>query len=147
MISARSFFPAVVMLSLVGAGSPGITYASPSDGAASGSCSWVLSPPQVVQVSDIRMVLATVKPGPCTMNALPNQSVVCLSIQGGDSQGQCGNKSFADPAIVYLPYRPGATYVAAGQGCADLFENPVDHSTTGPVSKICESLGPMSFSL
>jgi hypothetical protein len=81
------------------------------------------------------------------MNAEVNQTVVCVSVQGGDSQGQCGNKPNTDTAYVYYPYRTGATYVVTGQGCADLYENPIDHSTTGPVSKICQSLGPSSFTL
>jgi len=92
------------------------------------------------------MVLATVKAGPCTMDAIPNESVVCLSIKGGDSQSQCGNKIGADPALIYLPYRPGATYVVTGQGCADVFEDPVNHNT-GPVKKICQSIGPTAFTL
>ena len=147
MLRSRSLLPAVVAMSLVGFGSAGVTNASPSDGAGSESCSWVLTPPQVVQVSSTHMVLASVKPGPCTMDALPNESVVCLSIQGENSGGQCTHKAGTDPALIYYPYRPGATYVVTGQGCADLFENPVNHSTTGPVTKICQTIGPTSFSL
>jgi hypothetical protein len=145
MFRSISLFPAAVAMSLVGVGSAGVSNASPSEEGGSGSCSFVLTPPEVVQVSDTRMVLATVKPGPCTMDALPNESVVCLAIEG--SQGQCGNKSGSLPAVVLVPYRPGATYVASGQGCADLFENPANHSTTGPVIKICRSVGPSSFTL
>jgi len=147
MFRCLSVLPAVVAISLVGVGSAGITNASPTDAPASGSCSWVLTPPQVVQVSTTSMVLATVKPGPCTMDAVPNESVVCLSIDGQGSQGKCGNKVGADPALVYYPYRPGATYVVTGQGCADVFENPVNHATTGPVTKVCQAIGPSSFTL
>jgi hypothetical protein len=134
-------------MSVVGVSWAGVTNASPSDEAGSGSCSWILTPPQVVQVSSTRMVLATVKPGPCTMDGIPNESVVCLSVKGENSQGQCGNKAGPDPALVYYPYRPGATYVVTGQGCVDVFEDPVMHMTTGPVEKVCQSIGPSSFTL
>jgi hypothetical protein len=133
--------------SLIGVGSAGVTNASPSAGADAGSCSWVLTPPQVVQVSSASMVLATVKPGPCTMDAVPNDSVVCLSIKGEDSQGQCGHRAGSYPALIYRPYRPGATYIVTGQGCADVFEDPVTHSTTGPVKKLCQAIGPTEFTL
>ena len=147
MRRSLSLLPAVVAMSFVGVASAGVTNASPSDQAGSESCSWVLTPPQVVQVTSTRMVLATLKPGPCTMDALPNESVVCLSIKGQDSQGQCGNKVGADPALIYYPYRPGATYVVKGQGCADVFEDPVTHLSTGPVKKMCQSIGPTEFTL
>jgi hypothetical protein len=147
MLRSTSLLPAVVAMSLVGLGSAGVSNASPSEGAGSGSCSFVLTPPEVVQVSDTRMVLATLQPGPCTMDATPNESVVCLTIAGQGSQGQCGNKVGSFPAVIYYPYRPGATYVVTGQGCADVFENSADHSTTGPVTKTCQAIGPTSFTL
>jgi len=147
MLRPLAFLQAVVTLSLVGIGSSAAAIASPSEGEASESCSWVLTPPHVVQVTDTRMVLATVKPGPCTMDAIPNESVVCLSIQGADSQGQCAHRAGAYPALVYYPYRPGATYIVTGQGCADVVEDPVTHSTTGPVTKMCKAIGPTSFTL
>ncbi len=139
--------PALVALSFFGVCSAGVTNASPSEGAGSESCSFVLTPPQVVQASTTRMVLAAVKPGPCPMDAIPNESVVCLSIRGGDSQGQCAHRAGSDPALIYYPYRPGATYIVTGQGCADVVEDPVTHVTTGPVKKICQSIGPTSFTL
>jgi hypothetical protein len=142
-----SLLPAAVAISIVGVGSAGVTHASPSEGAGSDSCSWVLTPPQVVQVTTTRMVLASVKPGPCTMDAIPNESVVCLWVQGEDSQGQCEHKAGSDPALIYYPYRPGATYVVKGQGCADVFEDPTNHTTTGPVQKICQAIGPTAFTL
>jgi hypothetical protein len=139
--------PVMVAMSLIGIGPAGVANASPSAGADAGSCSWVLTPPQVVQVSSTSMVLATVKPGPCTMDAVPNDSVVCLSIKGGDSQGQCGHRAGASPALIYFPYRPGATYIVTGQGCADVFEDPVTHSTAGPVKKMCQAIGPTAVTL
>lgn len=139
--------PVMVAMSLIAIGPVGVAEASPSTGADTGSCSWVLAPPQVVQVSGVSMVLATVKPGPCTMDAVPNDSVVCLAIQGEDSQSQCGHKAGTATALIYLPYRPGATYVVTGQGCADVFEDPVTHSTTGPVTKMCQPFGPTAVTL
>jgi hypothetical protein len=147
MLRSPSLLPLVLAISLFGVCSAGVAGASPSEGAASETCSWVLTPPQVVQVTDTRMVLATVKPGPCTMDAIPNESVVCLSIQGADSQGQCAHRAGSYPALVYYPYRPGATYIVTGQGCADVVEDPVTHSTTGPVTKMCKAIGPTSFTL
>jgi hypothetical protein len=146
MFRLFSLLPAIVALSLWGVGSAGPTNASPSNGPASEQCSWVVNPPRVVQVSTTRMVLATVKPGPCAMDAIPNGSVVCLSVQGGDTQGQCGKKVDADPASVYYPYRPGATYILTGQGCVDVFESS-NVQRTGPTSNVCQAIGPMSFTL
>ena len=81
------------------------------------------------------------------MDAIPNESVVCISVQGEDTQGQCERKTGTAPVLIYYPYRPGATYVVKGQGCADVFENPANHVTTGPVTKVCQSIGPNSFTL
>lgn len=137
---------AMVALSLVGVYSPSVSKASPSDGAAPGSCSFVLTPPRVVQVSGSNMVLAMLKPKACTIDGIPNGSVVCVSIDGEASPGQCGAKVGPEPALVYYPYQPGSTYVVRGRGCADIFDNPIYHNT-GPISTICQSLGPMSFTL
>ncbi len=147
MLRPLAYLSASMMLSLLAIGPAVGAHASPSAGDASGSCSFVLTPPQVVQVSTTRMVLATVRPGPCTMDAVPNDSVVCLSIKGDDTQAQCAHKAGSAPALIYYPYRPGAAYVVTGQGCADVFENPANHSTTGPVQKICQAIGPTSFTL
>jgi len=147
MLRVLSVVAVMAAISLIGVGSTGVANASPSAGADAGSCSWVLTPPQVVRVSSASMVLATVKAGPCTLDAVPNDSVVCLSIKGEDSQSQCGHRAGSYPALIYLPYRPGATYIVTGQGCADVFEDPVTHSTTGPVKKLCQAIGPTAFTL
>jgi hypothetical protein len=147
LLRPRALLSTVGALSLASVGAAAGAHASPSQEGASGSCSFVLTPPQVVQVSTTRMVLATLKPGPCTMDAVPNDSVVCLSIKGDDAPEQCSHKAGSATALIYYPYRPGAAYVVTGQGCADLYEDPVSHSTTGPVHKICQSFGPTSFTL
>lgn len=136
----------LVAISLIGVYSPNVSNASPSEGGAAASCSFVLSPPKVVQVSGSSMVLATVKPGPCSLDGIPNQSIICVSIQGDVSPGQCGNRPGTDPAWVYYPYQPGATYVVTGRGCVDIFQDP-DHPSTGPVHTTCQSLGPFLFAL
>lgn len=147
VLRALSVAPMILVTSIIAVGSAGVTNAAPPAGADAGSCSWVLTPPRVVQVSGASMVLATVNAGPCTMDAVPNDSVVCLSIKGEDSQGQCGHRAGSYPALIYRPYRPGATYIVTGQGCADVFEDPVTHSTTGPVKKLCQAIGPTEFTL
>lgn len=142
--------PAVV--SIIAAGSVASGWcvassdASPSDGR-SENCSFVLTPPKVVQVSSTQMVVATLKPGPCTIDAIPNESVVCLAIEGSGSNGQCAHRLGSDAALVYYPYRTGATYVVTGRGCAHLIEDPVTGLKTGPVTKLCQSIGPTSFTL
>ena len=95
--------------------------AAPDDG---GQCSFVLTPPSVVQISGVSFVTAAMKPGSCTLHAVPNSSVVCLSIEGDDSAGQCATMSGQNAAVIYYTYRPGATYVVKGQGCANTFAPP-----------------------
>jgi hypothetical protein len=137
--------PSAVMAAfLVGVCAGSVSNASPSEGA--GSCSFVLTPPKVVQVSNSSMVLATVKPGPCDLDGIPNQSTVCVSIQGDDSPGRCADQRGPAPALVYYPYRPGVMYVVTGRGCADIYEDAT-HSNTAPMHAACQSLGPFSFAL
>jgi hypothetical protein len=102
----------------------GIAHASPSDDDGSGQCTFVLSQPKVVQISGLSLVSATMRPGPCTIHATPNLSVVCLSVVGSGTQGECASKNGQDPAEVRYPYQPGATYVLRGQGCASTFVPP-----------------------
>ncbi|GJF17289.1 hypothetical protein NGTWS1803_34690 [Mycolicibacterium cyprinidarum] len=81
-------------------------------------CSFTLSPPQVVQVSGVNMVTATVSPM-CGPQAVPAQSVACLQMQAGDRVTRCHPSDNSGSAnIFYEPYVPGATYVATGRGCA-----------------------------
>lgn len=131
-------FGALLALMLTGAWSASISTASPPDDPAPGQCDFLLTPPEVVQISGVSFATATVKPGPCTMHASPNHAMVCLSMQGEDSSGQCASKSGGRPAVVYYAYRPGATYVVTGQGCA---------STFAPPYTMCQDLGPSHFTL
>jgi hypothetical protein len=116
----------------------GVALASPSDDDGTGQCTFVLSQPKVIQLSGMSLVSATMRPGPCTMHATPNMSVVCLSVVGSGTQGECGSKNGQDPAEVRYPYQPGATYILKGQGCASLFVPPYT---------LCQDFGPTQITL
>jgi hypothetical protein len=113
-----------LLLTFTAACPAGIAHALPSDDDGSGQCTFVLSQPKVVQISGLSLVSATMRPGPCTIHATPNLSVVCLSVVGSGTQGECASKNGQDPAEVRYPYQPGATYVLRGQGCASTFVPP-----------------------
>jgi len=113
-----------------------VSYAEPSGGDDAGQCTFILTPPKVVQVSGLSLVEATLRPGPCTMHASPNSLVVCLSVSG--SPGECGSKNGPDVAVVRFPYQPGATYVVRAEGCAGLFQPPY---------KLCQNFGPTETTL
>lgn len=115
-----------------------VSHASPEGDDDAGQCTFVLTPPKIVQVSGMTLVEATLRPGSCTMHASPNSSVVCLSVSGGGSQGECGSKNGPDVAVVRFPYQPGLTYVVRGEGCAGLFQPPY---------KLCQSFGPSQATL
>jgi len=116
----------------------GVALASPSDDEGTGECSFILTPPKVMQISGLSLVVATLRPGPCTIHANPNLSVVCLSVAGGGSQGECSSKNGQEPAEVRYPYQPGLTYVVRGQGCASTFEPPYT---------LCQNFGPSQTTL
>ena len=103
-------------------------------------CSFTLSPPQVVQVSGVNMVTATVTPDVCQPPAAPAQSVACLQIKAGDQVTRCYPSDDSGSAHVFFePYVPGATYVATGRGCcAWLGQSPAPD---------CQVLGPFSATL
>lgn len=138
MIRYFAVLRAVSLTALVAGCLAGTSQASPSDGDEKGSCSFILTPPSVVQVSGLSLVSATLQPGPCTMEAQPNLSVVCLSVAGGDSQGECASKNGQNPAEVRYPYQPGTTYILRAQGCAGLFQPPYT---------ICQNFGPTRATL
>ncbi len=112
----------------------GSAAASPAGG--NGQCSFVLDGPKVVNVSGVSSVMASVHAGTCTLNA-HTSATVCLSIEGTDSAGQCGSGYDPTPAVVYYPYRPGATYVVKGQGCADILEGSNSPATP---STVCQDI-------
>jgi hypothetical protein len=129
-----------VMLAVmfIGTETASVSTASPSDDPESARCTFVLSTPQVIRISGVSFASATVHPGPCTMHASPNFSLVCLSMKGENSSGQCASVTGGDPAVVYRAYRPGATYTVTGQGCA---------STFAPPYTVCQNIGPSQVTL
>jgi hypothetical protein len=137
-LGAVAAFLAICPMGVYDAGS---STASPPGG--NGQCSFVLDGPKVVDLSGTKYVTATVHPGSCTLHA-HTEVTVCLSLEGGDSAGQCGSGYDPQPAIVYLPYRPGATYIVKGQGCTDRLEGSDSPSTP---TTICQDISPTRVSL
>lgn len=119
-------------------GHPGTAQATPDDGSGTGQCSWKPVAPTVVDVSDQKMVTASLERGPCTIFGNPSGMTVCLSIQGEDSAGKCGETMQSYPAQVYYRYKAGATYVMTGRGCVNIFEPPF---------KLCQNYGPVTYTL
>jgi hypothetical protein len=102
------------------------------------TCSYTLAGPQVVQLSGTNVVTATLAPRACD-HAVAYQSVACVQMQGDDGPGQCAQQNGILMAqVFYQPYRPGATYIATGRGCA---------STGNPPQAVCQSKGPISATL
>lgn len=135
MIRSLGAFTAFLAMCPIGLYCAGSSAASPPG--ETGQCSFVLSPPTVVNVSGTNYVTATLHPGSCTAHA-HTESTVCLSIQGDDSAGQCGTAYTPNSAVVYFPYRPGATYIVKGQGCADVMEG--SDSPAQPTT-VCQNVG------
>ena len=127
-----------LLLTFAAAHPAGVAHASPSDDDGTGQCTFILSQPTVVHISGLSLVSATMRPGPCTIHATPNVSVVCLSVVGSGTQGECASKNGQDPAEVRYPYQPGATYVLRGQGFASTFVPPYT---------LCQDFGPTQITL
>src|SRR5690349_2471376 len=116
----RSSMVLTAAAALTFAGSAGVATAEPS----SPPCSYTLSPLQVVDLSGTKVVTATVSPGACN-RAETFMTVACVQLQGSDGPRQCSQGQGILPAqIYYQPYRPGATYVATGRGCASTGNPP-----------------------
>jgi hypothetical protein len=131
----RSLMVLTAATALTFAGAAGVAGAEP---APPPSCSYTLSPPEVVQLSGTNMVTATLTPAAC------NQSdtyllVACVQLQGSDGPGQCAQGQGTLPAQVYFqPYRPGATYISTGRGCS---------SKGNPRQPVCRPTGPLTATL
>ena len=99
------------------------------------TCTYNLSPPQVVAVSGTDMVTATLSPGACDRsNAY--LSVACVQAEGSPGPGQCvQNNGVLTAQVFYAPYQPGATYVSTGRGCAN---------TGNPPRPVCTPVGPLA---
>ncbi|WP_319448753.1 MULTISPECIES: hypothetical protein [unclassified Mycobacterium] len=102
------------------------------------SCVYTLTPPSKVTVSGTEMVTASLKPGPCTGDINPNTLTVCLELKGYASP-QCATHPTFDPVDVYFsPYRSGATYIATGLGCGNVF--PTGDQSCSPVGPYATTL-------
>jgi hypothetical protein len=99
------------------------------------TCTYNLSPPQVVDVSGTRMVTATISPGACERSNV-YLSVACLQMQGSPGPPKCQSSNGVLPAqVFYAPHEPGATYVSTGRGCAN---------TGNPPQPVCTPVGPLT---
>ena len=102
------------------------------------ACAYSLTPPHIVALAGTNAVSATVSPAGCD-SATAYSSVACVQLQGSDGPGQCGgNNGILTAQVLFQPYRPGATYIATGRGCAN---------TGNPPQPICRSLGPLTATL
>ena len=102
------------------------------------TCAYTLTTPRVVQLSGADAVTATLSPAGCD-RSVAYQTVACVQLQGSDGPGQCAQQvGLLTAQVFYQPYRPGATYVATGRGCA---------ITGNPPQPICRSVGPLAATL
>ena len=130
----RSPMVLTAALALALGGTAAVASASPSQP----PCAYTLSPPQVVQLSGTNAVTATLSPAGCDRSTT-YLSVACLQLQGSDGPGQCDQGQGILPAqVFYQPYRPGATYIATGRGCA---------TTGNPPQPVCLPMGPLTATL
>jgi hypothetical protein len=114
--------------------SAGVAGAEPTTTA----CNYTLSAPYVVQLSGTDVVTATISPAACNRSN-PYLSVACVQLQGSPGPGQCEqNNGPLVAQVFYAPYRPGATYVSTGRGCAN---------TGNPPQPICQPVGPFTATL
>jgi hypothetical protein len=131
----RSLMVLAASVALTVAGTADVAHAEPSPPTA---CSYTLSPPQVVQLSGTNVVTATLSPAACERSE-PYLSVACVQLQGSDGPPKCqqgeGNLT---AQVYYAPYRPGATYIATGRGCA---------LTGNPPLPVCQPTGPYTATL
>jgi hypothetical protein len=116
----------------------GVAHASPIQGDGQASCTYTLSKPFLVDVSGRTMVSATLSALPCTGVMLPNEQTVCVELQGGGAPQCKFVPGYATAQVYFAPYRPGATYVSTGKGCA---------ATAPSQVSICATQGPYSAAL
>jgi hypothetical protein len=132
MIRSPMFLAGAVVLTL--AGSAAMARAEPSPP----PCSYRLSPPQVVQLSGTNAVTATLSPAACD-RSVAYLTVACVQLQVSDGPGQCQQQNgILTAQVFYQPYRPGATYIATGRGCAN---------TGNPPRPVCQPMGPPTATL
>jgi hypothetical protein len=130
----RSLTLLIAAAALPVAGTAAVAVAEP----APTTCTYNLSPPQVVGVSGTDMVTATLSPGACDRsNAY--LSVACVQMQGSPGPPKCEqNNGVLTAQVFYAPYQPGATYVSTGRGCAN---------TGNPPQPVCTPVGPVAATI
>ncbi|MCV7038440.1 hypothetical protein BST36_10010 [Mycolicibacterium moriokaense] len=102
------------------------------------TCTFNLTPPQVVSVSGTEMVTATLSPGACE-RSVAYLSVACLQLEGSPEAPNCQqNNGVLEAQVFYAPYTPGATYVSTGRGCAN---------TGNPPQPVCTPVGPITATI
>jgi hypothetical protein len=132
MIRSPMFLAGALVLTL--AGSAATARAEPSPPA----CSYGLPPPQVVQLSGTNAVMATLSPAACD-RSVAYFTVACVQLQGSDGPGECQQQNgILTAQVFYQPYRPEATYIATGTGCAN---------TGNPRQPVCQPMGPLTATL
>ena len=84
------------------------------------------------------MVTATLSPGACERSNV-YVSVACLQLEGSPESAKCEqNNGMLTAQVFYAPYRPGATYISTGRGCAN---------TGNPPQSVCTPVGPITATL
>jgi hypothetical protein len=126
MIRSLGAFSVFLAIFPAGVYCAGTSAASPPAG--SGQCSFAMTTPNVVKVSGVDYVTATISRGPCTVHS-HSEATVCLSVEGDGSPGQCATEYDPITPMVYYPYRHGATYIATGQGCLDIMQGSQSSAT------------------
>ena len=130
----RSPIVLTAAVALAFGGTAAVASASPSPP----PCSYTLSPPQVVQLSSTNAVTATFSPAGRNRSTA-YLTVACAQLQGSDGPGQCQQDSgILTAQVFYQPYRPGATDVSTGRGCA---------TTGNPPQPVCQPTGPLTATL
>jgi hypothetical protein len=141
MIRSLGAFSAFLAIVPAGVYCAGASFASPPAG--SGQCSFSITAPNVVKVSGVDVVTASMSRGVCTVHA-HTEATVCLVVEGDGSPGQCATEYDPLAPVVYVPYRRGATYIVTGQGCTDIMEGT--QSTATP-STTCQDVSPSRATL
>ena len=91
-----------------------------------------------MQLSGTNAVTATLSPAACD-RSVAYLTVACVQLQGSDGPGQCQQQNgILTAQVFYQPYRPGATYIATGRGCAN---------TGNPPQPVCQPMGPLTATL
>jgi hypothetical protein len=132
MLRTSMVLTAALAVSL--AGTAAVAHAEPGPP----PCAYTLSPPQITQLAGTNVVTATLSPAACDAS-VAYLTVACVQLQGSDGPGQCAQQNGILTAQVFFqPYRPGATYIATGRGCAN---------TGNPPKQVCQPMGPLTATL